>query len=247
MLLPLDELEGQRTVNASLHPRKIPPEWNAWLKRGWHGVRAAAWMAIWLPRVVAELKQLDELAARNPTFFRVIRREKRNVLQKFIRAQHLLPWFSKKRMPFFREHAIEVRKSVPKTAFDHAIPVLQLKSLVEMAVMQANEEQAVLRLKFGWLCPPVLIRDETHTRITRGENRTCPDFDKPLSRYRGMQLIKFDDEKVDPDKYTRCDLAADLTAIKELGDLSWLSDVDLPTADEEIKWTRQHVRGTLVT
>ena len=228
-------------------PVNMPPGWHAWLDRGWNGVSAADWVRIWLPsQLASNFATLGALEKEHSSFARVVRREKRNVLDKLIRSQHLLPWFSKKRTPFFREGSLSVIGNGVETAFDHPIPVMQLKSLIEMAVAYDGMVQAIERLVFAWLCPPALLTagvKGTHAKITRGESRLCHNFDLPLSRYNGVNIIKFDGTAVDASSYTRNNLVEDLCSLEYFDGLrSRLADLSLPDADDEILWTKANVR-----
>ena len=232
---------------ASPAPTIMPPGWRAWLDRGWNGVSAADWVRTWLPSQLAStFATLGALEKEHSNFARVARREKRNVLDRLIRSQHLLPWFSKKRTPFFREGSLLVTGNGVETAFDHPIPVMQLKSLIEMAVAEDGMVQAVERLVFAWLCPPALVTagtKGTHAKITSGENRLCHNFDLPLSRYKGVDIIRFDDTAVDASSYTRSKLIEDLCSLRYFDDLhTRLADLSLPDAEDEILWTKANVR-----
>ncbi|WP_300974504.1 hypothetical protein [Sphingomonas sp. LHG3406-1] len=220
---------------------RLPPEWSEWLIRGWHGITATEWAREYMPRKLAsDLSTYENLEADRPRFARALRRQRRNTVADLLRFQHHLPWDRSGAIRFFREATAEPHSRTEK---EHALPVSQLKSLVLMALEDRDQEQALRRLWFGWLCPTIEVSSATHRLISKGQERRCTSFDFPLSRYRGIPLIRFDGVAVDASTYSIAELLRDLGAVPGLEPIvSELKSLELPTAEEEELWTRSQTR-----
>ncbi|MFK8253270.1 hypothetical protein [Ancylobacter terrae] len=223
------------------------PVSEGWRARLWHGIDASAWMDEWLSlRLQSEWKALNNIRVEHPLFERAIRREKRNLIDRLIRGQGVLPWFQK-RSPLFKERGLlPGTRPAQLTAFDHLIPVHQLKSLVEMAIDGENWAAPVERLKFAWLCPAVLITPETHRTVSKGEKRRCGDFRMPFSRFarlEGVTLVDHREREIDPAKFTLAELGDRLNETGIVGDVTrFFGDFTLPSAEDEKDWTSKNVR-----
>lgn len=219
--------------------------WSAWLDRGWHGVRAGEWAALYLPaKIDADIRFLDRLAEETPVFARVAQRMRREAVGDLVRAQHLLPWTSKARPQFFSERRGD--RPLDLKEREHAFPVSQVKSLVLMAMRDGDAEQARKRLVYCWLIPTVLCSRETHRMLPL----RCEDFARPYDRYSsrhaGMEdllLRRFDGVLLDPDDYCRMQLLEDLRAIDALRPIvDGLEGLTFPTPEEEAEYTRRMTR-----
>ena len=238
------DAEGSRAAaeepSFSALPALVPPEWPAWLDRGWHGVRTGEWAGLYLPaKLDADLRFLSHLVKLMPDFDRVAQRLQREVVGDLIRMQHLLPWHDKKRPQFFREK--RGSEALLLKDREHAFPVSQVKSLVLMAMQDNDVEQARKRLIYFWLVPTVLCTSETHKRLPK----RCSDFRYPYLRYasvEGLRLERFDGAEVDPATYDAYQLLDELQLIDQLKPIvSALDGLTLPTPEAEEEFTRKMV------
>jgi hypothetical protein len=213
----------------------VPPTWISWLEQGWHGVRAADWVDGYMyPKLRSDLAFLDTL--KSGALGRAAQRLRRDAVERLLRFQHMMPWDSSRRPQFFRELALG---GAPLADKEHPFPIGQLKSLVLMALDEdADVAEAERRLLFAWLCPTVRCTSATHRELSRGQNRWCRDFDRPLSRYSGIRLVAWDGVEIRPDEYKLEDLFASLSRIEPLAPLvARLSEMRLPNFEQERAYT----------
>lgn len=215
--------------------------WSAWLDRGWHGVKVAEWTGLYLPaKLDADVRFLNLLVDKVPSFERMAQRMRREAVGDLIRAQHLLPWTSKARPQFFTEQRDGQQLDLKER--EHAFPVSQVKSLVLMAMQDGDLEQARKRLVYCWLIPTVHCTKDTHRSLpTR-----CENFDRAFDRYSkrhpGMEDLvfrRFDGTIVDPDDYSRTQMLDDLRSFEQLRPI--VDDLDgltFPSPDDEASFTR---------
>lgn len=256
------------TIEQTVAAAEVLAEWEKWLFRGWHGVRAVDWFDNYmLPKFESDMAFLDNLV--DTPLKRAVQRERRNAVERLLRFQHMLPWDSSRRPQFFTEFRDD---GEPLSDKEHALPISQLKSLILMAwgdkdfadsadagsaatssaiAIKVNSVRAHLnqeaerRLLFAWICPTVRCTKKTHQQLSRGEKRRCNDFSRPLSRYEGVTLLRFDGEKINPTTYSLDDMLIDLRRIPPLRPVvDRLKDLTLPDAAEEEQYTKTVTRET---
>ncbi len=231
----------QHVLYPSIDPSFVPSSWVDWLRRGWHSVNTEEWLKGYLlAKLDADLAFVRQLASERADFRRMTQRLEREVIGDLIRAQHHLPWHTKRRKQFFVEE--REGQQLILNQREHALPVSQVNSLVLMAVEQGDMEMARKRFTFAWLIPTVLCSVETHRSLPTA----CADFDLPYQRYQGIEglrLIRFDGAKIDPARYSKDDLLSDLAAIQPLRPIvDGLVGLTLPTAEEEAKFTQSKTK-----
>ncbi len=233
-------------------PKDVRAIWSEQLERGWHGVKVADWVGLYLPaKLDADIRFLDLLVQKVPTFARVAQRRRRETVGDLMRDQYLLPWTRKKCPQFFTEE--RAGQTIELKDVEHGFPVAQAKSLVLMALEAGDVEQARKRLVYCWLIPTVNCTNITH-RTLPGR---CENFDRPLDRYSSrhaklqdlaahrfqgtpMTLRRFDGTLIDPDTYSRAQLLEDLWEIDQLRPIvDGLYGLDFPTIQEEEEYTRR--------
>lgn len=201
-----------------------PKSWDAWLRRGWHGVNIDSWASLYMPAKLSSdllfFKHLGERTDHHIDFSWVIRRMQRKAVADLIRNQHLLPWTKKN----VAEHFFVERRGQSElmlTDREHPIPVSQIKSMVLMAIEAGNFELARKRLVFCWLVPTVLCTKKTHTSLPS----RCKDLSLPYLRYAievdgiPVELVRIDGTAIDPTSYSTQDLLEDMKAIPARGAL----------------------------
>jgi len=236
-------------ANTAVDPRAT---WSEQLDRGWHGVKVADWAGLYLPaKLDADIRFLDLLVEKVPTFARVAQRRRREAVGDLVRDQYLLPWTRKKCPQFFTE--IRAGQPIVLKDVEHGFPVAQVKSLVLMALETGDVEQARKRLIYCWLIPTINCTSITHRALPA----RCEDFDRPLDRYSNrhekpqvlaqqhfqgvaMTLHRYDGAVIDPDKYSRSQMLDDLRVIEQLGPIiDGLDGLTFPTPDEELAYTKR--------
>lgn len=165
-----------------------------------------------IKKLEADSDCFDRLQTAEPKLKRAIQRLRRTAVAQLLRWQGILPWDNARRTQFFRE----VSEAGSQTCREHSLPIEQLTSLVLMAWEAGDRVEAGRRLLFGWLCPTVRCTVETHGNLSKGAKRLCSDFDRPLSRYEGVQLKRFDEVAIDAASYTLDDLKSDLRRLPKL-------------------------------
>lgn len=244
--------EGLEMVELDHKPKDVRDVWSEQLERGWHGVKVADWAGLYLPaKLDADIRFLDLLVQKVPTFARVAQRRRREAVGDLMRDQYLLPWTRKKCPQFFTEE--RAGQTIELKDVEHGFPVAQVKSLVLMALEAGDVEQARKRLVYCWLIPTVNCTNITH-RALPGR---CENFDRPLDRYSSrhaklqdlaarqfqgtpMTLRRFDGALIDPDTYSRAQLLDDLRTIEQLRPIvDGLDGLDFPTLQEEEDYTRK--------
>lgn len=237
------------SVNKPVDARAI---WSEQLDRGWHGVKVADWAGLYLPaKLDADIRFLDLLVEKVPTFARVAQRRRREAVGDLMRDQYLLPWTRKKCPQFFTEE--RAGQMLDLKDVEHGFPVAQVKSLVLMALESGDVEQARKRLIYCWLIPTINCTSITHRALPA----RCEDFDRPLDRYSrrheklqvlaqqhfhgvAMTLRRFDGTVIDPDQYSRSQMLVDLRSIEPLCPIiDGLDGLTFPTPDEELAYTKR--------
>lgn len=237
------------SVNKPADARAI---WSEQLDRGWHGVKVADWAGLYLPaKLDADIRFLDLLVEKVPTFARVAQRRRREAVGDLMRDQHLLPWTRKKCPQFFTEERADQMLALKDV--EHGFPVAQVKSLVLMALASGDVEQARKRLIYCWLIPTINCTSITHRALPA----RCEDFDRPLDRYSkrheklqvlaqqhfqgvAMTLRRHDGTVIDPDQYSRSQMLVDLRSIEPLCPIiDGLDGLTFPTPDEELAYTKR--------
>ena len=244
-----DRFEKAEPVNT---PADVLAKWSEQLNRGWHGVTVADWVGLYLPaKLDADIRFLDLLVDKVPTFARVAQRRRREAVGDLMRDQYLLPWTRKKYLQFFAE--IRAGQPIVLKDVEHGFPVAQAKSLVLMALEAGDVEQARKRLVYCWLIPTVNCTNVTHRALAA----RCENFDRPLDRYSSrheklqqvaeqhfhgaaMTLRRFDGTVIDPDQYSRSQMLDDLRSIEQLRPIvDGLEGLTFPEPDEEQAYTKR--------
>lgn len=252
-----DVADDRGAASTTADPRAV---WAEQLDRGWHGVKVADWAGLYLPaKLDADIRFLDLLVDKVPTFARVAQRRRREAVGDLVRDQYLLPWTRKKAPQFFTEE--RAGQQIALKDVEHGFPVAQVKSLVLMALEAGDVEQARKRLVYCWLIPTVHCTNITH-RALPGR---CEDFDRPLDRYSkrhqklqeladgefqsvAMTLRRFDGALVDPDTYSRAQLLDDLRTIDQLSPIvDGLEGLTFPDPEEEKTYTKRMTDRTRKT
>ncbi|MFN3676353.1 MAG: hypothetical protein ACK4TC_10260 [Sphingomonas pseudosanguinis] len=249
--------DGPERADTDNTPVDVRAVWSEQLERGWHGVKVADWAGLYLPaKLDADIRFLDLLVQKVPTFARVAQRRRREAVGDLMRDQYLLPWTRKKCPQFFTEE--RAGQPIELKDVEHGFPVAQVKSLVLMAIEDGDVEQARKRLVYCWLIPTVNCTNITH-RALPGR---CEDFDRPLDRYstrhaklqeltsyhfQGAPMIlrRFDGAIIDPDTYSRAQLLEDLRTIDQLRPIvDGLDGLTFPDLEEEKAYTKRMTNRT---
>lgn len=235
------ESESAEVAHApSTKAADVPSQWTDWLNNGWHKVKAADWAERYLPtKLEADLSFLAKLVDTAPDYGRMAQRMQREVVGDLIRMQHVLPWHTKKRPQFFKEKQVDLSGELGDR--EHAFPVSQVKSLVLMAIVEGDFDQAYKRLIYCWLIPTVLCTNATHRKLPA----RCDDFRYPYKRYASigrLNLWRFDGVEINPAHYDVVQLLNDLSAVEQLrSTIIKLNGLILPLAQAELQFTKKMV------
>ncbi|CAM3225253.1 hypothetical protein [Sphingomonas zeae] len=244
--------DDNEVVKAVSTTAQIRASWSKQLDRGWHGVKVADWAGLFLPaKLDADIRFLNLLVDKVPSFARVAQRRRRDAVGRLARDQYLLPWTRKSQPQFFVEERAGLEPALKDV--EHGFPVAQVQSLVLMALEAGDVEQARKRLVYCWLIPTVHCTNITH-RALPGR---CEDFDRPLDRYSkrhqklqeladgefqgvAMTLRRYDGAPIDPDTYSRAQLLDDLRTIDQLRPIvDGLEGLTFPDPEEEKAYTKR--------